>query len=47
MRFEWNQDKDRANQAKHKVSFGTACLVFNDPHHLSMQDRYEHGEERW
>ncbi len=47
MRFEWNQDKDRLNQAKHKLSFETACLVFNDPHHLSIQDRYEHNEARW
>ncbi len=47
MRFEWNHDKDRVNQAKHKISFETACLVFDDPHHLSIQDRYEHNEERW
>lgn len=47
MQFEWNQDKDRANQAKHKVSFETACLVFNDPHHLSIHDRHEDSEERW
>ena len=47
MRFEWNHDKDRANQAKHKVSFETACFVFDDPHHRSIQDHYKHGEERW
>ncbi|MCZ6802433.1 MAG: BrnT family toxin [Proteobacteria bacterium] len=47
MCFEWNQDKDRVNQVKHMVSFETACLVFDDPHHLSIQDRYEHNEERW
>lgn len=47
MRFEWNQDKDRVNRIKHKVSFETACLVFDDPHHLSIQDRHEYGEERW
>ncbi len=47
MRFEWNQDKDKANLIKHKVSFDTACLVFDDPYHLSIQDRYEKGEERW
>ena len=47
MRIEWNQTKNRANQAKHKVSFETASLVFDDPHHLSIQDRYEQGEERW
>ena len=47
MRYEWNQDKDRVNQAKHKVSFETACLVFEDPIHLSIQDRHEHSDERW
>ena len=47
MRFEWNHDKDQANQVKHKVSFETACLVFDDPHHLSIQDRHENHEERW
>ncbi len=47
MRYEWNQDKDRVNQAKHKVSFETACLVFEDPDHLSIQDRHKHDEERW
>jgi hypothetical protein len=47
MRIEWNQTKNRANQAKHKVSFETASLVFYDPYHLSIQDRYEQEEERW
>ncbi len=47
MRYEQNQDKDRANQAKHKVSFETACLVFDDPVHINIQDRHEHNEERW
>ena len=44
MRFEWNHDKDRA---KHKVSFDTACLVFDDPYHISIQDRFDNDEERW
>lgn len=47
MRFEWNHDKDQANQAKHKVSFDTACLVFDDPYHISIQDRFDNDEERW
>ena len=47
MRFEWNQDKDRVNQAKHNVSFNTACMVFEDPHHLSVFDGHVRGEERW
>jgi len=40
MRTEWNQFKNRANQAKHNVSFETASMVFDNPHHLSILDRY-------
>lgn len=47
MRYEWDPRKDRANTAKHGVSFATAALVFDDPNHLSVQDRHEGGEERW
>jgi uncharacterized DUF497 family protein len=31
MRFEWNEEKNRSNLAKHKVSFETAISVFDDP----------------
>ena len=47
MRFEWDPNKSRANIRKHGVSFETASLVFDDPNHLSIQDRFEEGEERW
>jgi len=47
MRFEWDEDKNRRNVAKHKVSFETASLVFDDPLALSIQDRAVEGEERW
>jgi uncharacterized DUF497 family protein len=47
MRFEWDEDKNRRNLAKHKVSFETASLVFNDPASLNIQDRVVDGEERW
>lgn len=47
MRFEWNHGKNRVNLAKHKVSFETACLVFDDPYHLTIQDRFNNNEERW
>ncbi len=47
MRFEWDEGKDRANRAKHGVSFHTARLVFEDPLHLSLQDRHVRGDERW
>jgi uncharacterized protein len=47
MRFVWDEVKSRSNKAKHGVSFDLARLVFDDPFHLSVPDRHEHGEERW
>jgi len=47
MRFEWDEDKNRRNLAKHKIGFETAKLVFEDPQMLSEQDRIVDGEERW
>ncbi len=47
MRFEWDEAKNRSNLAKHKVSFETAKLVFDDPGQVSVQDRIVDGEERW
>lgn len=46
--FEWDEEKDRENQAKHAVSFSTAQHAFLDPHrvvvedmnHSSVEDRY-------
>jgi uncharacterized protein len=47
MRFEWDPRKDKANRKKHGVSFELAQRVFDDPNHMSIQDRHERGEERW
>jgi hypothetical protein len=47
MRFEWDEDKNRRNLAKHRISFETAKLVFDDPQMVSNQDRVVEGEERW
>jgi len=46
-RFEWDEEKSRHNLAKHKISFETAQLVFDDPLALSIQDRFVDNEERW
>ena len=35
MRFTWDERKNRHNRFKHKLSFETAMLVFDDPHALS------------
>ena len=47
MIFEWDQNKNRANKAKHKISFNTALLVFFDEFHRTLFDRTERGEDRW
>jgi uncharacterized protein len=45
--FAWDERKNRANQKKHRVSFETAIQVFDDPFHISTQDREVEGETRW
>lgn len=47
MRFEWDEDKNKTNRNKHGLGFELACQIFDDPLHLSIQDRAEDGEERW
>jgi len=47
MRFEWDEIKDHRNLGKHKISFETAKLVFDDVLALNLQDRVVEGEERW
>jgi uncharacterized DUF497 family protein len=47
MEFEWDANKAQSNYRKHGVRFEDSVLVFDDPRHLSRQDRYENGEYRW
>lgn len=46
MPWIWSEKKNRENRRKHKLSFETAQLVFNDPLHLSRPDPHP-NEERW
>ncbi len=39
-RFEWDEEKDRANQKKHGVPFRLARYAFADPHRVVAE-----GEE--
>ncbi|MNC67315.1 hypothetical protein D3C75_1177990 [compost metagenome] len=45
--FEWDSHKAKSNLQKHGVRFEDAVLIFDEPHHLSLQERYENGEFRW
>jgi len=47
MSFVWDQAKNRRNRIKHKVSFETATLAFDDPNAISIPDPLEEREERW
>ncbi len=47
MEFTWDERKNRVNKRKHRISFETAILVFDDPYHVSRQDRELEGEPRW
>ena len=47
MQVAWDENKNRTNQKKHHVSFEVARYVFDDPLHVSRQDRIEGGELRW
>jgi uncharacterized DUF497 family protein len=48
IRFEWDESKNRINQAKHKISFEEAktvfydlkALVIDDPEHSSEEERF-------
>jgi len=45
--FSWDDGKNRSNQSKHGVSFEAAALVFEDPLHITRQERVENYEHRW
>lgn len=47
MKITWDANKNRINKSKHRLSFETARHVFDDPLHITRQDRVENGELRW
>ena len=47
LRFEWDDEKARNNDAKHGVSFEFATRVFGDPLAIELvDDREAYGEDR-
>jgi uncharacterized DUF497 family protein len=46
MAWTWDARKDAANRRKHRISFATARLVFDDPLHLSQPDPHP-DVDRW
>ncbi|MDL2216296.1 BrnT family toxin [Desulfovibrio sp. OttesenSCG-928-M14] len=48
MKFEWDENKNRLNKAKHGVSFNVAARVFADPDRLERYDQaHSADEDRW
>jgi hypothetical protein len=47
MLFEWDENKNRANRAKHGIDFEFAIMAFDDPFALTTQDRDVEGEQRY
>ena len=48
MKFEWDDEKARANLEKHGVSFGEATEAFYDPNALEDYDsKHSNEEERF
>jgi uncharacterized DUF497 family protein len=46
VRFEWDQDKAKANFKKHGVSFDEASTVFNDPLAFVFDDEAHSASEK-
>ena len=46
LEFEWDQEKNRANLAKHRVSFLTAVEIFANEIMERIDDREDYGEIR-
>ena len=46
VRWKWDPEKERANRAKHGISFDLAARVLNDPAQVSRLDTPT-AEERW
>ncbi|MGV0024832.1 BrnT family toxin [Phormidesmis priestleyi] len=47
MKFEWDQQKNQANLAKHELDFVDAPRVFRLPLRISLDERRDYGEDRW
>lgn len=45
MLFEWDDEKEQINIKKHKLSFSTAALVFNDKNRIGWYDDLHSDDE--
>lgn len=47
MEFEWDENKNQANQAKHQISFEEATEIFDYPIHEEIDNRFQYDEIRY
>jgi uncharacterized protein len=47
MQFEWDENKNRSNLAKHNLSFQAATEVFFSICLTAADTRTDYGEKRW
>jgi uncharacterized DUF497 family protein len=48
MKFEWDPEKAKVNEQKHKISFREAATVFGDPLAVTFEDpEYSSDENRF
>lgn len=48
MRFEWDENKEQKNIAKHGIDFSTAVLVFGDNNRIEFFDeKHSESEDRY
>ena len=45
--FEWDENKNRANKAKHGIPFESVTSCFDGPMLVNADTRFEYGEARW
>lgn len=47
MRFEWDEEKRRANFEKHGIDFADVENIFNDEVYTIIDNRFDYGEIRY
>jgi hypothetical protein len=47
MQFEWDEVKNQINIHRHGFDFADAWEIFTMPMLIALDDREDHGEDRW
>ena len=46
MKFEWDEDKNRANIRRHRIDFADVQPLFDGPMFVTLDTRRDYGEDR-